>query len=527
MCPPSLISRSQQYRQAVAEGGGGVRRRHLEREISGRLDVEVDVTETNPGVGDDVAGFVETCPDHEIRVAMADDPSQQQRSAQARLVPRPALQEPFHVLDPPPFSRRVVSCGFGLGVPFGSGVSEECHPMSAGYFVERSRSKQDLGTKQEHRQCHDLADVGGPEPSEAARGVAHRRWHSTKHTREVSGAAIVGTLTSMRAASNDVARSYVCHGVEVLSDVRLGGLTESESRDGLGDSLRIDADAAVDDVVRVGRVDEIDTSADDGSLIARDHTGAGWLEMRDVDGVWTIRAEGIYMRVDADALSLDVATDGSVAAEASVGWLVGGLGLAAVLMKRGAMMMHGSLVRYRERGMLFMAPSGHGKSLCAAAAVSAGARLVAEDTVRIDESVEAGRRSFSAPQGSTILRLRRPLDEVERLLPGRPVVVSSDGRAVVRCDAPFVRSSVDRLVFIKLDPEATDVTVLDMDPITTLQTCMGHSRVPGIVDSRVAAHVFDQVGGLIDVLPAQVFQLPWNGDTTRLVAHLGACLEAV
>lgn len=338
---------------------------------------------------------------------------------------------------------------------------------------------------------------------------------------------IVGTLTSMRAASIDVARSYVCHGVEVLSNIGLPGLTESESRDGLVDAHTSDIAADVDEVVRVGRVDEINTNTDDGALIARDHTGAGWLEIRDVDGVWVIRAEGIDMRVDADARTLDVATDGSAAAEASVGWLVGGLGLSAVLMKRGVLMMHGSLVRYRERGTLFMAPSGHGKSLCAAAAVSAGASLVAEDTVRIDESGEAGRTAFTAPPGSTILRLRRPLDEVERLLPGRPVVVSSDGKAVVRCDAPFVRSSVDRLVFLKLDPEATDVTVHDMDPIATLQACMGHSRVPGIVDSRVAAHAFDQLGGLIDVLPGQVFHLPWNGDTTRLVAHLGECLAAV
>ena len=319
----------------------------------------------------------------------------------------------------------------------------------------------------------------------------------------------------MRAASNDAARSYTCHGLEVRSDIELPGLETSGSPTGA---------ATNDETVLVSRVDEIDTSTVDGVLIATDRLGAGRFEMRDADGVWTIRAEGINLRIHLDAQGLEVATDGSASAEAAVGWFVGGLGLSAVLIKRDVLVMHGSLVRYRERGSLFMARSGHGKSLCAAAAVSAGAGLVAEDTVRIDGS-RAPRPGFSAPMGSTLLRLRRPRDEVEHMLPGRPVSLSSDGRTIVHCDAPVVRSSVDRLVFLKLDPKATEARVHDMDPMTTLQTCMGHVRVPGIVGTDVASQVFDQLGGLIDALPGQLFHLPWNGDTTRLVADVAACLE--
>ena len=316
--------------------------------------------------------------------------------------------------------------------------------------------------------------------------------------------------------------AYIAHGLTISSHVPLPGLAETVPPGDTFD-LTIRASAWSDDAVVV-----------DGTVIARDVTPGRSLEIvRDVNGEWTVVGEGVVMRIDAHGTMMDVGCDDE--RSGAVGWLVGGLGLAVVLTARGEQVLHGSHVESGGRGVLMMAPSGHGKSVSAAAACALGGRLVAEDTVTVDppDSSRPG-SAYRVRSGSTVLRTRRTVEEMGEWFPAGGVSRSSDGRTLVRPgDGAASRgarsdegASLDRLVFLKLDAHAAEARVDEVEPMSALANCLAQLRIPGLVDPDETASAFERVAALVDSVPARVFVLPWNGGLAGFTDDVGRCLEA-
>ncbi len=259
----------------------------------------------------------------------------------------------------------------------------------------------------------------------------------------------------------------------------------------------------------------------DDAVVARDATeGRQLTVVRSSDGDLRVHGEGLDMSIDETGSVLQASCDPQ--RSGSLGWWIGGLGLGVALMQRGHLVLHGSLVSHGGRGVLLMAPSGHGKSVTAAAACAAGALLVAEDTVRIDgEAAE-----FSAPAGSQVLRTRRTAAEMTSMFPSCEVYESSDGRVLVEPESAPSRSTLDRLVFLKLDRGATEASVDEVDPMTALRAGFTHLRLPGLVDTELMASSFERLAALVDAVPARVFHLPWTGSLDGFDDHVAYCLEA-
>jgi HPr serine kinase-like protein len=82
--------------------------------------------------------------------------------------------------------------------------------------------------------------------------------------------------------------------------------------------------------------------------------------------------------------------------------LVVGPMLGCLLQLRGMTCLHGCVVALHGRGFAFLGPSGAGKSTTALACIQAGATLVSDDLVVLDE----GREGFRARYGQPALQLR-------------------------------------------------------------------------------------------------------------------------
>jgi len=252
-----------------------------------------------------------------------------------------------------------------------------------------------------------------------------------------------------------------------------------------------------------------------GETVAVDRTPGRELAVQRLgDGSLLVEAVGLRMLVDPAASILLVDEDVSAETAQVVGWLVGGLGLAVVMLQRGKLVVHGSLVAVGRKGHLLMAPSGHGKSITAAAVCAAGGSLVAEDTVRVALPTDRT-GSASAPAGSSVIRLRRTIVEMSHFFSVDRLSTSSDQRVLVNLPAGPATSVIDTLDFVVLDPAAAVPSVIALDPASATVACMRHLRVPGLVPGPDINRAFDSVGALVASTVPRILRLPWTGSMYR------------
>lgn len=190
------------------------------------------------------------------------------------------------------------------------------------------------------------------------------------------------------AATTDDDRSrFLLYGLRIVSTVPLPG-------------ARASAHGSAEDDVRVDLL-----GAPHGSSVGRGVTHhATRVSQPDIavepDGIHILDWSGfVQVRIDAGMRSIGLfATADRLPLLPSI---VAGWTLGYVLLQRGAVCLHGSVVRFRGRTVALLGDSGAGKSTLAAAAVRAGADLLADDVVAIlDPNV---RRSVAA--GPSSLRL--------------------------------------------------------------------------------------------------------------------------
>ena len=232
-----------------------------------------------------------------------------------------------------------------------------------------------------------------------------------------------------------------------------------------------------------------------------------------------------------DTGTFDVSGDG-----ARIEWLPGegdveaaaradviGRVLAMALYAHGTLSLHASAVAIGGRGVAFLAPKFHGKSTLAMALVSAGGRLLSDDTLPIDpgppamlwpgvhrvrlweDSARRLRAPVSREDGAKHLvdslpreqlqAERVPVDAAYLLVPVKPVAGQSATR---RVRLTPVRSALSMVVHAKLAPllgKEESANLLDhavavsmSTPIYELAVARDLDRISEVVDQLLAWH---------------------------------------
>ena len=262
---------------------------------------------------------------------------------------------------------------------------------------------------------------------------------------------------------------YEIHGLVVESEIAL------QARDA-------DPGAEPDYRVRVGPPVDCPPSPPPGTVLGGfGDDGFGYWVTEDPRerGRWTIRYAGICQAEldrDAGALTVHRAVGGE---PGMVPVFLEGSLLAHVLASEGLLALHASAVEWGGEALAIVGPSGWGKSTLAALFCAAGARLVADDALRVDVSASS---AICFP-GSRRLRLREASAPLGHAIEEAALSETVDGRTAVRpvgvVDEPLALRSalipepsreVERLEVERLGPTEAAKELLSYPRLTRWRT---------------------------------------------------------
>jgi hypothetical protein len=265
------------------------------------------------------------------------------------------------------------------------------------------------------------------------------------------------------------------HGLVVRTDLQLAG------------SVDHDGEADVEVLVAEGGPPP-DGGVPPGRLVAElvDGERRFYTVVRAGDG-WLLRFHGLCdfeIAADADRVRWRP-TPGTD--EEAVALLATGTLLALVRRLRGECVLHASAVEIGGRCWGFFGPSGSGKSTTAALLAATGARIVADDVLR----VAIGARPHVVGR-SEELRLRSGAGDLLELLPGAPSHRRTvDGRTAVRPE-PFGGDRLPIALLAAPRPVAAGgtVEVEVMEPAEAVFRLTAVDRVARWFDHERAAEQF-------------------------------------
>lgn len=198
---------------------------------------------------------------------------------------------------------------------------------------------------------------------------------------------------------------------------------------------------------------------------------------------------------------LDPRTDRQFAAV-----LVAGLVVASLLILEGRCVLHASAVELGGRAIAFAGGSRAGKSTLAALLCAGGARLVSDDTLRVDVEPEP-----LCIRGGTQLRLRSggtwALDQFKAPPASTPTVDDRLGLA------PFLAGPATALTAVVLPRLSRTAGATEVRPVAGVEATLrlaGSVRVPGWSDPDVVRHQFHMIGALADRVPVFEAVIPWG-----------------
>jgi hypothetical protein len=224
-----------------------------------------------------------------------------------------------------------------------------------------------------------------------------------------------------------------------------------------------------------------------------------------VEAGWLLRFHGLCdFEIAADAATVRWRPNPGTEEEA-VALLAMGTLLALVRRLRGECVLHASAVELGGECWAFFGPSGSGKSTTAALLSATGARIVADDVLR----VALGPKPHALGR-SEELRLRSGAGDLLDLFPGDPPHRTTvDGRTAVRPEP----SSGNRLPIALLaapQPVAADgaVEVVVMEPAEAVFRLTAVDRVARWLDHERAAEQFGFATELARHVPVVHLRVP-------------------
>ena len=189
-----------------------------------------------------------------------------------------------------------------------------------------------------------------------------------------------------------------------------------------------------------------------------------------------------------------------------------------LLILRGQWPLHASAVRYKERTIAFVSPSGGGKTTWAAGLCTWGAELIADD-VLVTVPSEAGLQGFL---GLPLLRLR-----TADLIPeGAPALRAPDGRYLWRPPQGPTRSTIDAVVLPArgATPEPSLRRLPPHEAVYGLAAC---PRIPGWRSRTMLERQFRTVAGVARLAPVVRVSVPREWSTRRFRDELPALIESL
>jgi len=245
----------------------------------------------------------------------------------------------------------------------------------------------------------------------------------------------------------------------------------------------------------------------DGELLGRHDRGDGVAfssVVRTPNG-FVLRCHGVCdLAIDAGLGNMTVHRD----PDAPVGLesvVLGGMGLATVLMLRGHLLLHASAVEVAGRAVAVVGQSGRGKSTVATLLCASGARMVTDDVLRVD--LDEGRPA--ARLGSTEARLR---DAARATAPaGADRRETPDGRSAVSLQAATTDPlPLDVVVVPQPDRDASEVTLEVHSRADALVVLSSFPRLVGWIDPVTSGRQFRLLADLVRQVPVVTVRLPWG-----------------
>ena len=321
---------------------------------------------------------------------------------------------------------------------------------------------------------------------------------------------------------------YRIHGLVVESEIPFNALAVDGERGGRGANPEpTSPDGAIPDYrVIEGDARDCPHSPPPGRILGelREQGFGYWAaETRREPPCWTLRYTGICdVTLDCAAHTITVHR----APEADPGLIpvfLEGSVLAHAATAEGLLILHASAVEVEGRGLAIVGLPGAGKSSLAALLCAAGARLVADDALRVDATA-TGPVCFPGTLG---LRLRPTAARLGAELEGAAVEETADGRTAVipvrPADAPLELAAV---LVPELSRQAATLDVRRLGAMDGFQELLRYPRLIMWQVREPIAQLFDLTAGLAAELPVYRATLPWGAHfRPRLAQWLLAELE--
>jgi hypothetical protein len=306
---------------------------------------------------------------------------------------------------------------------------------------------------------------------------------------------------------------YRIHGLLVESEIPLQARRVDRDGDGGGayPEPENEAEPVPDYRVVEGEPRDCPHSPPRGRILAelRDDAFGYWAaeSRRDPAPRWTLRYAGICdVTLDCERKTITVHR----APEVDPGLIpvfLGGSVLAHALTAQGLLVLHGSAVEIGGRALAIVGPSGAGKSTLAALLCAAGARLVADDALRVD-ATDSGAVCFP---GTTGLRLRPAAASLGDGIEGAAVSETADGRTAVLparpADTPLMLGAV---LVPEPSREASKLEVRRLGAMEGLQELLRHPRLTMWRASEPIGQLFERTGEIAEAVPLYRGSVPWG-----------------
>jgi hypothetical protein len=239
-----------------------------------------------------------------------------------------------------------------------------------------------------------------------------------------------------------------------------------------------------------------------------DETFGYWVTADEDDpGRWTIRYAGI-VQAELDRAERTLTVHPAIGGDPGmVPVFVEGSLLAHVLAAEGLLAIHASAVEWGGAALALVGPSGMGKSTLAALLCSAGARLLADDALRVDVS---GGIATCYP-GSRRLRLRASAAPLAHAMDGAALTETADGRTAVSPAALADRPLPLRaLVLPEPSRETQRLDVRRLGPVEAVQELLSYPRLTRWEDSEQIGTLFRLTADVAAAVPVYRATIPWG-----------------
>ena len=185
--------------------------------------------------------------------------------------------------------------------------------------------------------------------------------------------------------------------------------------------------------------------------------------------------------------------------------LLGGHILASLVMLQGSLVLHASAVEHDGRAVAFVAQSGGGKSTVAAMVCRAGARVVTDDVLRVEDRTG----EITCFRGARALRLRSTSRAVA-LVDGGSDRVSADGRQLHE-PTPTRHDEMPLTgIFLLRLNDAANPQRSRCDTKEAIFQLMPHLRVGGWTDPGTRSRHLDQLASVVERTPTYALDIPWG-----------------